>query len=221
MHGCTFQAGPQALAARGYAVLLVNPRGSAGYGEPFAEACVADWGGKDYEDLMAGVDWAVAQGIADPRRLAVMGYSYGGFMTSWIVGHTDRFRAAVCGAPVSDLASMYGESDIGTGFGEFEWGGPPWERWDFYHERSPVYHIQNCSTPLMLQHWEGDLRCPISQSEVLFAALKRLGREVVFVRYPGAFHRYATHAPSQRADAIERGIAWFDRWLATERAPAK
>src|SRR5207248_2281 len=117
MHGQTFIPGTQAWAARGFAVLLLNPRGSSGYGERFMRACVNDWGGKDYEDLMAGVDWAVAQGIADPERLVVTGYSYGGFMTSWVVGHTDRFKAAVCGAPVSDLVSFHGESDIGTWFG--------------------------------------------------------------------------------------------------------
>jgi len=212
-HGQTFSPGFQQHAAEGYAVLLVNPRGSAGYGEPFTHACVGDWGGNDYEDLMRGVDWAIEQGIADPERLLVTGYSYGGFMTSWVVGHTNRFRAAVCGAPVSDLVSFYGESDIGTTFGQFEHGGPVWERWDEYRARSPLFHIKNCRTPFMLLHWEGDLRCPIGQSEELFAVLKKLGREVVFLRYPGAFHTYVTHAPSQRVDAITRTGEWFDRWL--------
>lgn len=216
MHGPSFGAGWsgfQELAGRGYAVLLINPRGSSGYGEPFTAACVQDWGGKDYEDLMRGVDWAVAQGIADPQRLVVTGYSYGGFMTSWVVGHTDRFRAAVCGAPVADLISFYGESDIGTTFGAYEHGGPLWERWDAYRERSPLTHIQNCRTPFMLLHFEGDLRCPIGESEQLFAVLKKLGREVEFVRYPGGFHTYQTHAPSQAIDRVQRTGDWFDRWL--------
>jgi dipeptidyl aminopeptidase/acylaminoacyl peptidase len=223
MHGPSFGAGWsgfQELAGRGYAVLLVNPRGSSGYGEPFTAACVQDWGGKDYEDLMCGVDWAVAEGIADPQRLVVTGYSYGGFMTSWVVGHTDRFRAAVCGAPVANLISFYGESDIGTTFGAYEHGGPLWERWNAYRERSPLSYIQNCRTPFLLLHFEGDLRCPIGESEQLFAVLKKLGREVEFVRYPGGFHTYPTHAPSQAADRVQRTGDWFDRWL-REGASAK
>ncbi len=212
-HGYVFQPGPQELAGRGYVVLQVNPRGSTGYGERFTEACVTDWGGKDYEDLLAGVDWCIAQGIADPQRTAVTGYSYGGFMTSWVVGHTDRFKAAVCGAPVSDLPSFYGESDVGATFGAYEHGGPLWERWDAYREHSPLTYIANCTTPFLLLHWEGDLRCPIGQGEALFAVLRRLRREVEFVRYPGGFHTYVTHAPSQRVDAVRRTSAWFDRWL--------
>jgi len=218
MHGHSFQPGVQEMAARGYAVLMVNPRGSTGYGEPFTAACVGDWGGKDYEDLLLGVDWAIAQGIADPDRLLVTGYSYGGFMTSWVVGHTDRFRAAVCGAPVSDIVSFYGESDIGSSFGAFEHDGQLWERWDAYRERSPLYYIHNCHTPFLLLHWEGDLRCPIGQSEELFAVLKRLGREVEFVRYPGGFHTYVTHAPSQRVDAFRRTVDWFDQGLQRQRS---
>jgi len=210
MHGQTFQPGVQEMAARGYGVLLVNPRGSTGYGERFTMACVDDWGGKDFEDLMAGVDWAIAEAGADPERLFVTGYSYGGFMTSWVVGHTDRFKAAVCGAPVSDFVSFYGESDIGPTFGISEHGGPPWERWEAFHQGSPFTYIVNCHTPLLLLHWEGDLRCPISQSELLFAALAQLGREVEFVRYPGGFHTYVTHAPSQRVDAVRRTTDWFD-----------
>ncbi len=218
-HGYTFQPGVHELTGRGYVVLLVNPRGSTGYGESFTEACVTDWGGKDYEDLMAGVDWCIEQGIADPQRTVVTGYSYGGFMTSWVVGHTDRFKAAVCGAPVSDLPGFYGQSDVGATFGAYEHGGPLWERWDAYRERSPLTYIANCTTPFMLLHWEGDLRCPIGQAEALFAVLRRLRREVEFVRYPGGFHTYVTHAPSQRVDAVRRTGDWFDRWLGATAAP--
>jgi dipeptidyl aminopeptidase/acylaminoacyl peptidase len=210
MHGQNFQPAVQEMAARGYGVLLVNPRGSTGYGESFTRACVEDWGGKDYEDLMAGVDWAIAEAGADPARLFVTGYSYGGFMTSWVVGHTNRFRAAVCGAPVAEFAGFYGESDIGTTFGVTEHGGQPWERWEAFRAGSPFTHIVNCVTPFLLLHWEGDLRCPISQSEILFAALNQLQREVEFVRYPGGFHTYLTHAPSQRIDATRRTTDWFE-----------
>ncbi len=221
MHGQTFSPGFQELAARGYAVLLVNPRGSTGYGEAFTHACVDDWGGKDYEDLMLGVDRVIELGIADPERTVVTGYSYGGFMTSWVVGHTNRFKAAVCGAPVSDLVSFYGTSDIGATFGQFELGGPLWERFDEYRAHSPLYYIHNCTTPFMLMHWDGDLRCPIGQSEELFAVLKRLHREAVFVRYPGAFHTYVTHAPSQRVDALQRTGEWFDSHLVATAAPER
>jgi dipeptidyl aminopeptidase/acylaminoacyl peptidase len=219
-HGLGFQPGYHDLSARGYAVLYLNPRGSIGYGEEFCRACVGDWGGKDYEDLMLGVDWAIAQGIADPERLFVTGYSYGGFMTSWVVGHTDRFRAAVCGAPVSNGFSFYGTSDIGPNFGQFEFGGPPWEQETNFREHSPMTSIHRCVTPLLLLHWEGDLRCPIGQSEEIFAVLRKLGRECVFVRYPGGFHTYVTHTPSQRVDATRRTGDWFDAHLQTA-SPAR
>jgi dipeptidyl aminopeptidase/acylaminoacyl peptidase len=136
-----------------------------------------------------------------------------------VVGHTDRFKAAVCGAPVGDLVSFYGESDIGTNFGAFEHGGPLWERWDAYRERSPLYHIQNCRTPFLLVHWEGDLRCPVGQSEELFGLLKKLGREVEFVRYPGGFHGVST--PSQLVDRFQRSGDWFERFLDAQPASAK
>ncbi|MGI8551686.1 MAG: prolyl oligopeptidase family serine peptidase [Dehalococcoidia bacterium] len=210
-HGLGFQPGYHDRTARGYAVLYVNPRGSIGYGEEFCRAVVGDWGGKDFQDLMLAVDWAIEQGIADPDKLVVTGYSYGGFMTSWVVGHTDRFRAAVCGAPVSNGFSFYGTSDIGSGFGHFEFGGPPWEREEAYREHSPISSIHKCVTPLLLLHWEGDLRCPIGQSEEIFAVLRKLRRECVFVRYPGGFHTYVTHSPSQRVDATRRTADWFDQ----------
>jgi dipeptidyl aminopeptidase/acylaminoacyl peptidase len=210
-HGLGFQPRFQSLSARGYAVLYLNPRGSVGYGEEFARACMCDWGGKDYEDLMLGVDWAIAQGIADPERLFIGGYSYGGYMTSWTVGHTDRFRAAVCGAPFADALSMFGTSDISSTGVDNNFGGLPWEIPDEYRAHSPTTHIHNCTTPLLLIHWEGDLRCPIGQSEMLFATLRRLGRECVFVRYPGGSHGAAgSGPPSQRVDFLRRTADWFD-----------
>lgn len=198
----------QSLAAAGYVVLLPNPRGSQTYGEQFAHAVVRDWGGKDYEDLMAGVDLLVRRGIADPDRLYVGGGSYGGFMTSWTVGHTDRFRAAVVAAPVSDHVSMFGTTDIPL-FSIYEHGGTPWEIEDALRERSPTAYLQNVKTPVLLLHWEGDLRCPIEQSEEVFQGLKIMGKKVEFVRYPGGFHTVRT--PSQDVDRIKRTIAWYDR----------
>ena len=203
----------QSLAAAGYVVLLPNPRGSATYGEQFTQACVGDWGGKDFEDLMAGVDELVRRGIADPDRLYVGGYSYGGFMTSWTVGHTDRFRAAVVGAPVADTLSMFGTGDIPR-FSVYEMGATPFDDPDEYRARSPVTYLSNVKTPVLLLHHEGDLRCPIGQSEEIFQALKLLDREVEFIRYPGGSH--GVHTPSQQVDRIKRGLAWYE-----SHAPAK
>jgi dipeptidyl aminopeptidase/acylaminoacyl peptidase len=197
------------FASKGYVVLLPNPRGSVGYGEAFTEACVRDWGGADYEDILRGVDVLIRRGIADPERVYIGGYSYGGFMASWAVGHTDRFRAAWVGAPVSNQVSMFGTGDIPL-FDIYETGGIPQENLQAYIERSPVTYLANVNTPVLLLHHEGDLRCPIAQSEEIFHALKAMGKEVEFVRYPGGFHTYVTHAPSQVADRIKRQIAWFE-----------
>lgn len=199
----------QSLAAAGYVVLLPNPRGSITYGEAFGEACVRDWGGRDFEDIMASVDEVVLRGIADPERLYIGGYSYGGFMTSWAVGRTERFRAALVGAPVSNQVSMFGTGDIPL-FDIHELGGTPHDAEEEYRLRSPVSHLANVRTPVLLVHHEGDLRCPVAQSEEIFHGLKALGHEVEFVRYPGGFHTYNTHAPSQTVDRIERTIAWYD-----------
>jgi len=198
----------QSMAGAGYVVLLPNPRGSQTYGEEFAHAVVGDWGGKDFEDLMAGVDLMVRRGIADPDRLYVGGGSYGGFMTSWAVGHTDRFRAAVVAAPVSEHVSMFGTTDIPL-FSIYEHGGDPWEIPDVLRERSPTTYLPNVKTPVLLLHWEGDLRCPIEQSEQIFAGLKVLGKKVEFVRYPGGFHVLRT--PAQEVDRVRRMIVWYDR----------
>ena len=207
----------QSLAAAGYVVLLPNPRGSQSYGERFAHAVVQDWGGKDYDDIMAAVDLMVRRRIADPDRLYIGGGSYGGFMSSWAVGHTDRFRAAIVAAPVADEVSMFGTTDI-PGFSIYEIGGTPYDSADVFRERSVTTYLPNVRTPVLLLHWEGDLRCPISQSEEIFQGLKILGKPVEFVRYPGGFHTVRT--PSQEVDRIRRGIAWYDGHGA-RRAPRR
>ncbi len=196
----------QALVAAGYVVVLPNPRGSHGYGEEFARACVGDWGGADFQDVMGAVDKLVHAGVADPDHLYVTGYSYGGYMTSWAVGQTDRFAAACVAAPVTDLTTIWGTTDI-PNFVEHEVGALPWERPELYTKHSPITYVANVTTPVMLFHWEGDLRCPISQAEEYFQALRKLRREVVMVRYPGGFHivRY----PSQMVDYLERHLEWF------------
>jgi dipeptidyl aminopeptidase/acylaminoacyl peptidase len=199
----------QTLAGAGYAVLLCNPRGSSGYGDEFLAGCVGDWGGGDFDDLMAAVDKVVADGVVDSKQLYVWGYSYGGFMTSWIVGHTNRFRAAVVGAPVIDQLSMIGTSDI-PHFSAFELGGYPWERPEEFAKRSPLTYAPDIRTPVLLLHQDGDLRCPIGQSDELFAALKLLGKEVEYVRYPGGFHALGV-APSHLVDRARRTVEWFKR----------
>lgn len=198
----------QSLAGAGYCVLLPNPRGSASYGQRFTEACTGDWGGGDYEDILACCDDLVERGIADPGRMFVGGGSYGGFMTNWIVGRTDRFRAATTIASLSDIRSMLLTGDIPEVL-QFNIGAPPWRRPDEYERRSPLSYLANVTTPVLILHYEGDLRVPIGQADELYAALKLLGKEVEFVRYPGGFHAVST--PSQAVDEISRLLAWNQR----------
>jgi dipeptidyl aminopeptidase/acylaminoacyl peptidase len=198
----------QTIAAAGYLVLLPNPRGSVSYGQAFTEGCTGGWGDGDYNDLMACVDQVIGIGLADPTRLHVSGYSYGGFMTTWVVGHTDRFRAAVVAAPLIDQVSMLGTTDIAS-FSRFNMGGTLWERRDEYAKRSPLTYVPNIQTPVLIQHWEGDLRCPIGQSEQLFCGLRLLGKEVEFVRYPGGAH--ISRSPAQGVDRVKRILAWYER----------
>ena len=202
----------QVLAGRGYAVLYTNPRGSHAYGDTFVRACVGDWGGKDYEDLMAGVDHALGLGWIDPDRLYVTGGSYGGFMTNWIVGHTDRFKAAVTQRSISNNVSAFGTSDIGWHFWQYEMGdATPWRDGHKLVERSPLTYITNVDTPLLILHAEQDFRCPIEQAEQFFVALKVLGKEAVFVRFQEDTHELTRGGkPRNRIDHARRIADWFD-----------
>lgn len=202
----------QVLAGRGYAVLFTNPRGSQAYGEKFSEACVGDWGGKDYEDLMAGVDHALTLGWVDPKRLYVTGGSYGGFMTNWIVGHTDRFRAAATQRSISNNVSAFGVSDIGWHFWEYEMGdASPWKDVAKLVERSPLYHAPKVKTPLLILHAERDVRCPIEQAEQFFIALRYHGVETRFVRFPEDNHDLTRGGkPRNRVEHCRRIADWFD-----------
>lgn len=201
----------QVLAGRGYAVLYVNPRGSHGYGDRFVQACVGDWGGDDYLDLMAAVDHALTLGWVDRSRLYVTGGSYGGFMTNWIVGHTDRFKAAVTQRSISNNVSAFGTSDIGWHFWEAEHLATPWRDPQRLIERSPLTYVERVRTPLLILHAERDFRCPIEQAEQLFAALKVLGREAVFVRYQDDNHDLTRGGkPRNRIDHCRRIVDWFD-----------
>ena len=218
VNSVAFNIAQQSLAAAGYVVLLPNPRGSTSYSEAFTKGVVGDWGGRDYEDILATVDEMVDRGFADPSRLYVGGYSYGGFMTSWTVGHTDRFQAAAIGAPVANLFSMFGTSDIPL-FMIYEVGTPPFGNPDSYRTGSPVTYLENIRTPVLLYHNEGDLRCPVAQSEEIFHGLRALGREVEYVRYPGGFHGVST--PSQLVDRMERKLNWYGRHKAPANQPKK
>jgi dipeptidyl aminopeptidase/acylaminoacyl peptidase len=204
----------QVLATSGYLVLAVNPRGSSTYGNEFMMSVLGDWGGEDYLDLMAAVDEVASRPYVDASKLGVHGYSYGGFMTSWMIGHSDRFRAAVVGAPCTDLYSMYGTSDIGVSFGEPQWGGSLVDAAPVLIKHSPISYAANVEAPVLLLHGEADMRCPIGQSEEYFVVLKRLGKEVEFVRFPGCSHLFPRIGhPKMREEYLSRTLAWFEKWL--------
>ena len=197
-------------AAADRLVLAMNPRGSGGYGQAFVKACVGDWGGNDYLDLMAGLDAVIARGYVDSSRQAVTGISYGGFMTDWIITHTSRFRTAITEMCVSNLVSFYGTSDIGTHFAEFEAQGTPWEGVENLWNHSPMKYVGNCTTPTLVIHGESDYRCPIEQGEQFYASLRRRGVEAALIRVPGASHVFSLIGkPSQRVGRLRAMEAWL------------
>jgi dipeptidyl aminopeptidase/acylaminoacyl peptidase len=213
-YGCSFFHEMQCLAARGYVVVYANPRGSSGYGLKFMSSIHADWGNLDYKDVMRVADWIGARPYVDKRRIGVTGGSYGGYMTNWLVGHTDRFRAAVTQRSVVNLESMYGTCDYGYTLGR-ELGGTPWKNVAMLRRQSPLTFVKNIKTPLLIIHSEQDLRCSIEQAEQLFACLRFLGREVEFVRFEGESHGLSRDGrPQNRAERLRRIIAWFDKHLA-------
>ncbi len=220
--GDTFSFDHQLLAAHGYAVLLVNPRGSGGYGEAFARAVLGDWGGEDLADLLAVLDHVVARGDPpiDPARLGITGLSYGGYMTCWAISQTDRFAAAVAGACIANLISFFGTSDIGASWGLREFGGPPHARLDWYLARSPLLQAERIRTPLLLYHGEADLRCPIEQSEQMFSVLRQLGRTVEFLRVPAENHGILNGSPAHRLAVRQAILDWFARYLAPAATPS-
>jgi dipeptidyl aminopeptidase/acylaminoacyl peptidase len=206
----------QVQAGAGYGVLYTNPRGSQGYGEAFTSAVVGDWGGGDAADVQAALDEALRRfDWIDPERLGLLGGSYGGFMASWIVGHSKRFRAACSERAVNVQTSMFGTSDIGFVFNQVELGGVlPWEDMAKYLERSPLTYAKDITTPLLILHSEDDLRCPIEQGEQLFVALKTLRREVVFVRFPDENHELTRSGkPRHRLERFRILLEWFAKYL--------
>ncbi len=205
----------QLLAASGWGVMFTNPRGSRGYGERHLKGVIGDWGGNDYRDLMAAVDYACELPWVDSERLGVTGGSYGGYMTNWIVSQTDRFSAAVTFRSISNLYTKYGCSDIGFYGNRRGMGGADlWDSEDFIMSRSPMRYAPQVSTPILIVHAEEDYRCPMEQAEQWYVALKRLGVECRFVRYAGENHELSRSGkPLNRVDRLQRLLQWFETYL--------
>lgn len=214
MYGVGFFHEMQVLAAHGYVVLMTNPRGSTGYGQEWVAGTLGDWGGKDYRDVIAGADALEMLPYVDSDRIGITGGSYGGYMTNWVIGQTDRFKAAVSQRSTANRISLYGTSDLNWSYNDWEFGGTPYDNYEFYRERSPLTYVNNVSTPVLLLHSENDLRCPISQSEEFFTALRKLGKTVEFVRFPDESHGLSRSGqPKHRIERLERLCGWFDRYL--------
>ncbi|MBC9732850.1 serine hydrolase [Nocardioides marmotae] len=202
----------QELAARGWAVLLVNPRGSDGYGEEFYDGVNGAWGTADARDFLEPVDALVAEGVADADRLAITGYSYGGFTTCWLTAHDDRFKAGVAGGVVSDMVSMYGTCDDGTCMSSYELGGTPWEQPEAYAAMSPITHVDRVTTPTLVLHGLEDRTCPVGQAQQWHTSLRHRGVPTELVLYPGAAHAFILLGrPSHRLDYAHRVVEWVER----------
>ncbi|HYJ13838.1 MAG TPA: S9 family peptidase, partial [Thermomicrobiales bacterium] len=214
MYGYALFHEMQLMAAKGYAVAFSNPRGSAGYGQEFLSCTRGNWGEADMPDVVALAETVAGLPWIDERRQGITGGSYGGYLTNWIVGHDDRFKAAVTQRCVSSFLSFFGTSDIGTTFGVDEADGVPWADFEKLRAQSPVSFVDNITTPLLILHSEKDLRCPIEQAEQMYAALAYLGRDVGFVRFPDESHELSrSGTPSRRLARLHHLIGWFDQRL--------
>jgi len=203
----------QELAAKGWAVLLLNPRASDGYGESFYNGGLGGWGVVDAKDFLEPIDQLVAEGTADPARLAVTGYSYGGFMTCYLTSRDDRFAAAVAGGVVADLTSMAGTSDFGHFLSECELGGRPWTGGESYDAMSPLTHVDKVRTPTLILHGGADVRCPVGQAEQWHTALRERGVPTRLVLYPDATHLFILQGPpSHRIDFNRRIVDWVEQY---------
>lgn len=203
----------QLLANHGFVVFYSNPRGSMGYGQKFSEAIKGDWGNLDYKDLTAVLEAALKSGFIDKTRLGVGGGSYGGFMTNWIIGHTNRFKAAVTMRSVTNEFSMFGTSDYGY-TAEQNIGFLPWENREAYFKMSPIKYVDKMETPLLILHSEDDYRCPMEQAEQLYTALKKRKQEVRFIRFPGESHDLSrTGKPWHRVYRLKKILEWFKNHL--------
>ncbi len=208
---------PQLLAANGYAVLFPNPRGSTGYGQNYTKAIWADWGNKDFQDDMAMVDYAIAQGIADPDKLAVGGWSYGGISTDFIITQTTRFKAAISGAGSALFASFYGHDEYQRDY-EVELGHP-WENKALWEKVSPFFRVANVTTPTLFMGGDIDWNVPVIGGEQMYQALKRLGRTTELVVYPGEYHEFKT--PSHIKDRLDRYLAWYAHYVKGDSTPTR
>ena len=215
--GANFNFDHLMFAGAGYGVLLINHRASTGYGDAFGTAIHGDWGNLDYADLMSGVDHTIEEGLADPDRLGVYGISGGGNLTGWVIGHTDRFKAACPENPVFNWFSMYGTSDIGADFSVRELGGAPYEAEDVYRRCSPITYAHRCTTPtLFLQH-EADFRCPAEQTEQFFTLLRLNGIPAEMLRFPNTPHGGSIIGPiGHRRAQNEALLDWMNRHVLGE-----
>ncbi len=206
----------QLFTANGYAVLYPNPRGSSGYGQDYCKAIFADWGNKDYQDDMAMVDFAIEKGIADPDKLGVGGWSYGGISTDFIIGQTNRFKAAISGAGSAEFTSLYGHDQYQKDY--YTELGYPWENKALWDKLAPFYKVKNITTPSLFMGGNIDWNVPVLGGEQMYQALKALGRETALVVYPGEYHEFAT--PSHIADRLARYLAWYNHYVKGDSSPA-
>jgi dipeptidyl aminopeptidase/acylaminoacyl peptidase len=206
----------QLLAANEYVVLFPNPRGSTGYGQDYCKAIWSDWGNKDYQDDIAMVDYAIAQGIADPNKLGVGGWSYGGISTDFIIGQTNRFHAAISGAGAAEFTSLYGHDQYQKDY--YTELGYPWEHPEVWNKVAPFYRVKNITTPALFMGGNIDWNVPILGGEQMYQALKALGRETQLVVYPGEYHEFTI--PSHMEDRLKRYLAWYGHYVKGDAAPA-
>jgi dipeptidyl aminopeptidase/acylaminoacyl peptidase len=215
-YGATYFHEFQLLCAAGYGVLYTNPRGSDSYGQDFVKATYKDWGGGDYRDLMTAMDGSLKKfKWMDPQKLGVMGGSYGGYMTGWIITHGNQFKVAIAERMLSNWHSFFGTSDIGSVFGtDWEIGGQPWSNTEGYIQHSPIAHVANCKTPTLILHSENDYRTPIEQGEQFYIALRNLGVPAQLVRFPNESHDLSRGGqPKHRKERYERILEWLGKYL--------
>jgi dipeptidyl aminopeptidase/acylaminoacyl peptidase len=212
----TYGDGGQFWAGQGWAVLYPNVRGSTNYGEKFMRANIPDWGGGDYRDIMSGIDALIKRGIADPDKLAVQGWSYGGYMTAWIVSQTSRFKAAMMGAGLSNLPSMYNTTDVPAYLGGFFKGIPSKPTMALFNERSAISTVDRVTTPLLMLHGAEDKRVPIGQPMEFYRALKDRGKTVELVFYPREGHGLQEYY--HQLDRLKRQYEWITRYTLGEGA---
>jgi acylaminoacyl-peptidase len=212
MWGFQWNHEAQAYSGHGWAVLMTNPRGSSGYGEAFQRGVYKEWGGKAYQDVMAGVDAAIAKyPWVDRDRLGVTGLSYGGFMTNWIIGQTTRFKAAATLSGISNFLSLEGTRDGAYGHAR-DFGGDLWQSFDLYWKYSPVHYVNQVKTPTIVLHGENDQRVPLEQAEQFFRALQHFGVQSKLVIFPREPHALRTE-PNHAVELLNWQIYWFERFV--------